>query len=368
MKFLQAKSFSRAERKPGAVTLVVIHTMEAPEGAATAENVASWFAGPSAPQASAHYNVDGDSVVQSVHEKDIAWHAGPVNGFSIGIEHAGYAKQTPEGWADAYSIAMLERSAELVADICRRHNIPVERVTDEDLKAGKRHGICGHVDVTVGLTGGRGHWDPGPHFPWDWYLERVRSRMKPMDDLATPLVDESRFVEVVLGPERWLVSPLMIGPTSIAGAKAQAEAMGCQLPTPALVDAIWRQADLRISPAETLQAHDGTSAGMNAPEVYDRVRQGFERELSGRSYPADFELLAGGVKDVIEVDGRVGLYGLHVEDVEAFTTRTKARLGVTFPTQAPATPGAGRVVQPPFFGHAGAWKDYSQFFRPVRRG
>ena len=43
----------------------------------------------------------------------------------------------------------------------------------------------------------------------------------------------------------------------------------------------------------------------------------------------------------------------------AFTKRRRgeARLDVTWP----ATPGAGRVVQQPYFGHAGPWKDYSQF-------
>lgn len=173
MKFVQAKNYSKANRGLNDITLVCIHTMEAPEGPATAENVANWFAGPNAPQASVHYNVDADSIVKSVEEKDIAWHAGSINGYSIGVEHAGYAKQTPEEWADESSLAILDKSAELVADICNRYSIPVQRVTADDLKYGRRSGICGHIDVTNGLSGGKGHWDPGPHFPWEWYLGRV---------------------------------------------------------------------------------------------------------------------------------------------------------------------------------------------------
>lgn len=177
MKLVQAKNFTRANRTK--IDLVVIHTMEAPERSATAENVAAWFAGADAPMASAHYNVDADGVVQSVLERDVAWHASDVNGYSIGVEHAGYAKQSPEEWTDEASVAILERSAELVAGICRRYEIPAVRLTGGDLKAGMRRGICGHVDVSVAFHGGKGHWDPGPHFPWDLYLEMVRSYLEP---------------------------------------------------------------------------------------------------------------------------------------------------------------------------------------------
>lgn len=162
---------------PRVVTLVVLHSAEGPERPDSAERLARYFANPIGPNGpvvtSAHYNVGSKSTTQSVREEDVAYHAGPVNGYSIGIEHAGTASQTREEWLDAYGIAMFERSAELVAGICARHGIPVQRVTAEDLAAGRRSGICGHVDVTNGLTGGKGHWDPGPSFPWDWYLAAV---------------------------------------------------------------------------------------------------------------------------------------------------------------------------------------------------
>lgn len=177
MQFVQAKHYKRMAT-PRAITLVVIHSAEGPERPDSAERLARFFVDPHGPKgpvvASAHYNVDCDSITQSVREEDVAYHAGPVNGYSIGIEHAGYARQTREEWLDAYGLAMLDLSAKLVADICARHGIPIQRVTAEDLAAGRRSGICGHVDVTNGLTGGKGHWDPGPGFPWDWYLDRVR--------------------------------------------------------------------------------------------------------------------------------------------------------------------------------------------------
>jgi hypothetical protein len=171
IKFVQAKNFYRGRLRP--ISLVVIHTMEAKETTKTAENVASWFAGPNAPQASAHYNVDCDSIVQSVREEDTAWHAGRgANSQSCGIEHAGYALQGATGWADAYSQAMLERSACLVADICKRHGISARRLSVEELARGES-GIVGHSDCVKAFKNGS-HGDPGPTFPWEWYLSRVR--------------------------------------------------------------------------------------------------------------------------------------------------------------------------------------------------
>ncbi len=173
MDFIQSKNFTPANR--GAIDWVVIHTMEAPEKPGTARNIAKWFAGDTAPQASAHYCVDESECVRSVLEKDVAWHAPGANAKGIGIEHAGFARMTVEWMMDGPQ-AMLERSARLVADICSRYAIPAARRTPEELKSGLR-GICGHKDVTDAFSGGVGHWDPGPSFPWDQYIERVRFYM-----------------------------------------------------------------------------------------------------------------------------------------------------------------------------------------------
>jgi len=62
MDFIKAKNYT--EGRDSSIDLLVIHTMEAPEKGETAENIASWFAGANAPQASAHYCIDANSVVQ----------------------------------------------------------------------------------------------------------------------------------------------------------------------------------------------------------------------------------------------------------------------------------------------------------------
>jgi len=168
--FVESPNVTRTNGRT--IDVVVIHTMEIPERPDAAEICARWFASP-ASEVSAHYCVDADGVIQCVVETDIAWHARGGNTSSIGVELAGLAGQGSKDWEDAYSVAVLDRAARLVADICRRRRIPVRWLGSEDLVAGKR-GIAGHVDVSQAY-GRSDHWDPGPGFPRDGFLSRVRA-------------------------------------------------------------------------------------------------------------------------------------------------------------------------------------------------
>ena len=155
------------------VRLIVIHTVEAPERGTIAEDVArNWFAKSEA-KSSSHYIVDNDSIVRCVDEANTAWAAPGANADGIQIEHAGYAAQTPGQWADDYSRAMLDLSARLTADLCRRYGIPAVHLTPAQLASGAR-GIIGHIDATNAYGPRGGHTDPGPSFPWDAYLAKVR--------------------------------------------------------------------------------------------------------------------------------------------------------------------------------------------------
>lgn len=153
---------------------VVLHTMETAEGDSIAESIGvGWFTNPNA-QASAQYCVDNNSIVQCVNEGDYAWASGPIGNYrSVQIEMAGRASQTRAEWLDDYSRAMLERTAALVADICTRQNIPVRVLTDEQVARGEA-GITTHAALAR-VFRETDHTDPGPNFPWDFFMERVRA-------------------------------------------------------------------------------------------------------------------------------------------------------------------------------------------------
>jgi len=112
--------------------LVVIHIMDG-----SLAGTDAWFNNPTS-QVSAHYGIGKNGEVhQYVKETDQAWHAGVVsnptfklykganvnpNLYTIGIEHEGEPLKN-DVWPDA----MKKASAELVAEICKRWNIPVDR-------------------------------------------------------------------------------------------------------------------------------------------------------------------------------------------------------------------------------------------------
>jgi N-acetylmuramoyl-L-alanine amidase len=126
---------------------VVIHTMEG-----SLAGTDSWFASEDS-QVSAHYGIGrNDEVHQYVDEQDTAFHCGTVKNpswpglyrgkgrqvvnpdfYTIGIEHEGNASSD---WSEA----MYKASAEMIAGVCARWNIPVDRqhiIRHSDIRADK---------------------------------------------------------------------------------------------------------------------------------------------------------------------------------------------------------------------------------------
>lgn len=172
--FIQARHYQKASRKVGDVKWIVIHTAEIPEKGTSAEAIGSYFATMADGRvASAHFTVDVDSVVQSVREKDVAYHAPGASAAGIGIEHAGYAKQTAEQWQDDYSTEMLKLSARLTAKLCREWQIPMRWIDRNGLVRGDA-GITTHNEVSQAFKKST-HYDPGPSFPMAQYVAMVQA-------------------------------------------------------------------------------------------------------------------------------------------------------------------------------------------------
>lgn len=130
---------------PYRLDMVVVHVTEG-----DAQSTVQWFNDPRS-HVSAHYLVQKDgTILQFVQEGDTAWHAGRVqaataplvleriganpNSYSIGIEHEGDGKHELTDAQRASSVA-------LIADVCARNHIPIDR----------EH-IVGHHEIFSGKT------------------------------------------------------------------------------------------------------------------------------------------------------------------------------------------------------------------------
>lgn len=92
--------------------------------------------------------VDQDSVVYCLPASAVAFAAPGCNHDGYQVEHAGYARQSPEEWGDAASVAMLQLAAGM-------------------------SGFVGHDQVSR-VYKRSDHTDPGPAFPWSYYMSLVR--------------------------------------------------------------------------------------------------------------------------------------------------------------------------------------------------
>ena len=168
------------------------------------------------------------------------------------------------------------------------------------------------------------------------------------------------LVEVECNGEVWLASPVVIAPIGIGEAAVLAKQLGFELPTPALCDAIWRQADLRVPPHLMIRKHDGVH--MDTPELHAEQARVLAAYIGPRSLGVDFRLLAGAYKDVVRIEGKPGIYGWHADEKAAAKLIEQG-----YQLAATATPGEGVVIQPASTNHVLEWRDYSQSLRLARR-
>lgn len=171
------KGRARRGGAPTRARLLVVHDMEVMDGALTAENVAKNVFAKATTKTSAHFCVDRDSIVQCVSVNDTAWHAPNANADGIGVEFAGFARNTKEQWKAEDKV--LDNGAQVFAECVvfgRKNgiNFQVRRLSlPEVANQNGPAGFCGHIDVSNAFHNEGGHTDPGNQFPWGVFLKKV---------------------------------------------------------------------------------------------------------------------------------------------------------------------------------------------------
>jgi len=168
-KFVQSTNFQRVDpAKPRIVTLLPVHSMEAPNKPTTAESVAAWFARPNPPSgqprdpakhsplASAHSCIDCDSVVTCVMPQDIAWACSASNWCSYNVELAGYAKWLRADWLSAANAPMLKLAAEHLFKAAAYFGIPAQILSEAEVAECLRDGCIRQRKMTGQLSGNPG--------------------------------------------------------------------------------------------------------------------------------------------------------------------------------------------------------------------
>lgn len=131
-----AKAFE-VGRRNNQIQKIIIHWV----GVGDLESASNWFNREQA-DTSAHYGIEDDKIYQWVREEDTAYHAGnfDVNLTSIGIEHSATPKRPA-------SDATYRSSAELVATLCKKYSIPLDRTHILKHNQIVPTQCCGSVDV-----------------------------------------------------------------------------------------------------------------------------------------------------------------------------------------------------------------------------
>lgn len=85
--------------------------------------------------------------------------------------------QTPEQWVDPITMDFLISAANACADWVEKYDIPIRKLTVQQVRNHER-GFCDHNDVSLAF-GLSDHTDPGPNFPWNFFLSTVNNLVNP---------------------------------------------------------------------------------------------------------------------------------------------------------------------------------------------
>lgn len=286
------------EGKSREIKYILIHTVEG-----SLKGCVSWFKNAES-KVSAHFVVgfSGD-IVQMVKEADIAWHAGiwKMNTESIGIEHEGYASK------DLWTNEQYEASATLVAYLCKKYGIPIDR----------KH-LLGHSEVTPGRK-----TDPGPHFDWDRFLTMIKNggkwkpakevppekpEAKPAENAAAVKTDWKKLLDIARSNEK-------------SGDYYYARLLYRKISSMSADD------DAAKSAAEDLKRLEADAAKMKKIEQQERDFEANEWMRMAKSYYAN-----GSLENALEFSGRIVAMcpdSIHFKEAKKIYNEVKALLKET---------------------------------------
>lgn len=191
--FVQAKHYYVGRKKP--VRLIVIHCTVSKEVGTGAEAVAQYFKNIDR-RASAHCAIDSNSSVGCVHDGDTAFAAAGANSDGYHIEIVGMPDQTVDQWLDDFSRATLDRSADIARAKATKWSVPTRWLSVAEIRAGKA-GFCTHEDISKAYPEvSTGHWDPGPNFPKQFFMNLVNKDQEDDDVPDANQVEAAKFQAV----------------------------------------------------------------------------------------------------------------------------------------------------------------------------
>ena len=191
------------------VNVIILHSTRGGSNSAMEiqdEAAANWFKSPNSLAADGSWGASASAVIGHegkvtwfmADDKYPSWSAGWVDVVGISFELAQNDVNTP------FTSATLERIAIEAARLCHKYNLPTIRIPYlANADAGKVKGIIGHEDTEQGRIAHK--TDPGPQFPWAWFLARVKNILA-MEVKA-----------MVIIPEGWQIG----GATPLEGAGRQ---------------------------------------------------------------------------------------------------------------------------------------------------
>lgn len=165
---------------------IVIHNTGNPN-LASAKDEAS-YAKRRTDDVSSHYYCDKREIRQSLNTDWRAWHVGSSegNGGGIAYELTGWNGFSRQRWLTDINWDALVN--QVIRD-CRAHKITPQALTVEQMKAGNVTGFVTH-DLCRQAWGHTDHTDPGPGFPMDVLVERVKAILSPPPPAPPPVVEE----------------------------------------------------------------------------------------------------------------------------------------------------------------------------------